>query len=211
KPLGDILRESEVIRDLRYFRGKIKGPCGSCEKASDCYGCRGAAYQLTGDYLGSDPLCWKNRHRRDEITFLPVAADELIPQKDTMRLIDTLVSLGERCARASVTVHGDMPFVDKEGYLDESAYVEMVAQATAAMGGIKQLGLPGRKPEGFLLGARSFTVYKRARVDDRLMISVQKTAKYGDFGILQGRIMRGKELLAEGEIKIWHNMAEKES
>jgi radical SAM protein with 4Fe4S-binding SPASM domain len=58
--LGDILCRSQLVRDLKNFRQTIKGPCRSCEKADQCYGCRGAAYQMTGDYLASDPLCWKN-------------------------------------------------------------------------------------------------------------------------------------------------------
>ncbi len=58
--LADILKNSEVVRNLKNYREMIKGPCGSCEMSSDCYGCRGAAYQLTGDYLASDPTCWRN-------------------------------------------------------------------------------------------------------------------------------------------------------
>jgi radical SAM protein with 4Fe4S-binding SPASM domain len=58
--LADILCRSQLIKDLKNFRETIKGPCRSCDKADQCYGCRGAAYQLTGDYLASDPLCWKN-------------------------------------------------------------------------------------------------------------------------------------------------------
>jgi radical SAM protein with 4Fe4S-binding SPASM domain len=59
-PLGDILSGSRLLKDLKNYRQTIKGPCGSCDKAEHCYGCRGAAYQMTGDYLASDPLCWKN-------------------------------------------------------------------------------------------------------------------------------------------------------
>ena len=58
--LADILKNSEVVRNLKNYREMIKGPCGSCEKSSECYGCRGAAYQLTGDYLASDPTCWRH-------------------------------------------------------------------------------------------------------------------------------------------------------
>ncbi|MCP4681778.1 MAG: radical SAM protein, partial [Desulfobacterales bacterium] len=60
KKLADIIRDSEVFRNLKNFRHTIKGKCHSCKKADSCYGCRGAAYQLTGDYLASDPLCWEN-------------------------------------------------------------------------------------------------------------------------------------------------------
>lgn len=58
--LRDIIQQSEVIHNLKNYRELIKGPCRTCEKASECYGCRGAAYQLTGDYLASDPTCWRN-------------------------------------------------------------------------------------------------------------------------------------------------------
>ncbi|MCG8334174.1 MAG: radical SAM protein [Proteobacteria bacterium] len=60
KSLGKILQESEVMRNLKNYKETIKGECAACEKSEYCYGCRGTAYQLTGDYLASDPLCWKN-------------------------------------------------------------------------------------------------------------------------------------------------------
>lgn len=60
KPLRQILSESQVLKDLKDHRNTIKGPCAACDKADHCYGCRGAAYQVTGDYLASDPLCWRN-------------------------------------------------------------------------------------------------------------------------------------------------------
>jgi radical SAM protein with 4Fe4S-binding SPASM domain len=58
--LSNIIRNSQVLRNLRNYRSTIKGPCRTCEKAVECYGCRGASYQLTGDYLASDPMCWRN-------------------------------------------------------------------------------------------------------------------------------------------------------
>jgi radical SAM protein with 4Fe4S-binding SPASM domain len=58
--LADILRNSEVISNLKNYRETITGKCKTCEKANECYGCRGAAYQITGDYLASDPTCWRN-------------------------------------------------------------------------------------------------------------------------------------------------------
>ncbi len=62
QPLADILNGSQVIQDLKNFRQTIKGPCASCDQAEACYGCRGAAYQMTGDYLASDPTCWRNQN-----------------------------------------------------------------------------------------------------------------------------------------------------
>jgi radical SAM protein with 4Fe4S-binding SPASM domain len=58
-PLAEILAGSPVLGALRRYRETITGPCSRCEKHAVCYGCRGAAFQLTGDYLASDPLCWR--------------------------------------------------------------------------------------------------------------------------------------------------------
>ncbi len=57
---ADIISTSEVINNLKNYREMIKGECRDCDKAEECYGCRGAAFQLTGDYLASDPTCWRN-------------------------------------------------------------------------------------------------------------------------------------------------------
>lgn len=58
--LAEILAGSPVIASLRRVRENIKGACARCDLLSQCYGCRGMAYHLTGDYLAPDPLCWRN-------------------------------------------------------------------------------------------------------------------------------------------------------
>ena len=60
RPLAEILAGSQVLKDLKNYRETIKGGCRTCDRADVCYGCRGAAFQLTRDYLASDPLCWRN-------------------------------------------------------------------------------------------------------------------------------------------------------
>ncbi len=60
-PLSDILRTSPLIHDLRNIRTTIKGICAQCDLKAQCYGCRGMAYQATGDYLAADPLCWRHK------------------------------------------------------------------------------------------------------------------------------------------------------
>lgn len=43
------------IRDKRNLKGK----CNSCDLVCQCSGCRAMAYAVTGDFLESDPQCWK--------------------------------------------------------------------------------------------------------------------------------------------------------
>ena len=58
KTLGEILDSSEVINKLRNVFDHLEGECSDCKHGSECYGCRGNAYQITGNYLASDPTCW---------------------------------------------------------------------------------------------------------------------------------------------------------
>ncbi|MBI5409838.1 MAG: radical SAM protein [Nitrospirae bacterium] len=57
--LKGILENSPIISDLRNIYDRIEGACKNCEHNCDCYGCRGNAYQITGNYLASDPTCWR--------------------------------------------------------------------------------------------------------------------------------------------------------
>ena len=203
--LKDILAQSEVMGDLRNYRTNIKGPCRKCDKSDNCYGCRGAAYQLTGDYLASDPLCWENAEHQNDIAHLPIAVDRLIPQKAPMRVIDNLIKIGERTAEFNVTISNDMLFVREDGTLEESVYLEMVAQAAAALTGFKNLGVNGKVVDGLLLGAKKFDILGKAHIGDTLTISIFKYARFGDFAIIKGNVSLGEDIIAQGEIKIWQN------
>ena len=54
------------------------------------------------------------------------------------------------------------------------------------------------------MGAKKIVVHKPARCGDRLVTTIRKTHKFEDFGVVQGRIERNGECLAEGEIKVYH-------
>lgn len=210
RKLSDIIRESEVVQDLRDYSRHIKGPCRDCDKSDDCYGCRGAAYQLTGDYLASDPWCWNNADRQNDIVHLPLAVDRIIPQQPPMRVIDKLDKVAERTGEASVRISNDMLYVREDGILDEIAYLELIAQGAAALNGFKELGVSNEVAEGFLIGAKKLEILGKAEIGDFLTVSIFKDARYGDFSIVQGRVSRGDEILAQGEIKTWLNNSKKE-
>jgi radical SAM protein with 4Fe4S-binding SPASM domain len=203
--LKEILRDSEVVQDLKNYKDMIKGPCGECESLEACYGCRGTAYQMTGDYLASDPLCWKNIDRHDEIMFLPVDVARVIPHKPPMLLIDRLLEVKERASVSEMTVRKDMLFVGDNCKLDDASYPEIISQAVAAQEGFRRFG--GRNPlvEGFLLGITNLVIHGTAYVGDTLNISLFKKAKFGDFGILTGEVYNGEVLIARGEIKVWQS------
>ncbi len=49
----------EKLKIFRNINKNILGKCRTCVENWRCYGCRAIAYHLTGNYLESDPLCWK--------------------------------------------------------------------------------------------------------------------------------------------------------
>jgi len=52
-----IWEKSPTLAQLRS-RELLKGECGRCEYKQTCAGCRGRAYEETGDILASDSGCW---------------------------------------------------------------------------------------------------------------------------------------------------------
>jgi radical SAM protein with 4Fe4S-binding SPASM domain len=208
RPLKTIIGESRMFEDLRNFKGRIKGPCSVCGQADECYGCRGAAYQLTGDYLASDPLCWRNKHRLDEIIRLPSSAAPFAPQALPMLLIDQLVSVGDGDAVTETTVRADMPFVNGAGSLDNAAYLEILAQTVAVFHGFRCHGKSRVAPCGMLLGTRNLHIHGEARVGDLLRIQIRHSTSFGAYSVLTGVITRSGQKLADGELKVWERPSE---
>jgi radical SAM protein with 4Fe4S-binding SPASM domain len=55
--ITSIWENSPVLAELRQ-RELLKGECGSCSYKVTCSGCRGRAYEGTGDIMAADPGCW---------------------------------------------------------------------------------------------------------------------------------------------------------
>jgi radical SAM protein with 4Fe4S-binding SPASM domain len=56
QPLSEIYRSAPALKALRDM-DLLHGKCGSCEFRWACGGSRARAYAMTGDLMGSDPLC----------------------------------------------------------------------------------------------------------------------------------------------------------
>jgi len=207
RKLGDIIGRSTVIDDLRNFRETIKGPCAECDKLQDCYGCRGAAYQLTGDYLASDPLCWENSGKSHEILSLPANAEGLVPHAKPMLVIDRLMEVKEKTV-VEVDISQNVFTTNNDGEVEDVLFIEMIAQAMAAHNGYKNQN--GSKPQqGFLVGVNNFRIYKHVNIGDTLRIEIQKSLEFNnELAVIRGEVFKNGDKLAEGDIKVWHKVAE---
>ena len=199
RKLADILMNSRVMRNLKDFRRMIKGPCRSCEKAESCYGCRGAAYQLTGDYLASDPLCWKNSGELlDRPPSLPTDAQQWLPHRPPITMIERLVEFGEWSA-AEAGITPDNRFL-RDGVLDAEAIPELVAQTCAVINGFEE---DNHHIEGMLTGMRNVEFLAPIRSGDKLRIEVRENARIDNYHTLDFRVYRAeRELCVRGELSI---------
>ncbi|HJO93642.1 MAG TPA: radical SAM protein [Victivallales bacterium] len=201
--LSNIIKSSEIIQYLRDYRKRIKGPCSKCDKAEECYGCRGAAFQQTGDPLASDPLCWKNQNKLDQIYSLPYPVKKIIPQTLSMQMIDYITRIGDKTVETEMTVRADNPFLEKNKFLSEYVYAEIIAQTVASANGFYALGHGIKQGIGYVIGIKKMKIFAHAKVGDKLIIKMYKTTKFGHYGVVRGTVYLGSKILAQGELKLF--------
>lgn len=198
-PLATMLSESHLIQDLKNHREMIKGPCRTCDKAERCYGCRGAAYQMTGDYLASDPLCWRNAGRLDEIEVLPVPAARYLPHRPPMAMVEKILAIGPESA-AEMTVREGNPFLRPDGTLDPAAIPEIAAQSAAAVDSFR---FDGASRPGFLVSAKRVKVLRQIRRGDVLRIAFGEENPLPKWHAIRfGIALADGSPCAEGEIDV---------
>ena len=198
--LADILANSNVLRKLKNFRSTIKGPCRTCEKADACYGCRGTAYQLTGDYLASDPLCWKTCDQLlKQKPLLPCDARQWIPHGPQIAMVTRLLEFGE-WSKVEAEIEPDNRFL-RCGILDPEVIPEIVAQSCAVVTGFE---LDDHQVKGMLTGMRTVEMLEDVRSGDTLIIEVRETSQIDNYYTLDFKLYRKKDnvLCSRGELSI---------
>lgn len=134
---------------------------------------------------------------------LPLAIEALIPHRKPMRLVDRLIDIEAQGGKAEAVITADNVLLDEEGQLDNIALAEMIAQTYAAVKGYRdRLGGEPTK-QGFLVGMRKIQFLRTASVGDRLRIQVDTVGAIAGFAVVEGRVTRHQEVIAEGELKLW--------
>jgi predicted hotdog family 3-hydroxylacyl-ACP dehydratase len=134
---------------------------------------------------------------------LPLAAEELIPHRRPLRLVDRLLEIDGKNGVVEALIAAENPLVDGQGYLEDVALTELLAQAYAAVKGY--LDRVAEKPvrQGFLVGIKKFVKLSSVRASERLRIVIRTLGELEDFAVGEGEIWRASELVARGEIKVW--------
>ena len=134
---------------------------------------------------------------------LPLNADTLLPHRPPMLLVDQLIDFSPSKGRVTASVSRDDLFVCDDGQLETVALIELVAQAYATIKGYDDTLNQRPVQRGFLVGGRSFNVYRQARSGEQLIIDINTVAQLDGFSVIDGVITCGDEVLAKGSIKLW--------
>lgn len=133
---------------------------------------------------------------------LPQAAENLLPHRPPMMLIDRLISYNpDRSGSAEVELRADCVLMN--GTLNRVALVEMMAQTYAAIKGYEDLSQNKPVMEGFLVGIRKSRFPAPAQVGDRLTIEVANIGTIDGFHMINAHVRRDATVLAEGTLKLF--------
>lgn len=136
---------------------------------------------------------------------LPLAAQELIPHRPPMRLVERLLEVDGKNGVVEARIGSAALLIDAEGMLEELALVEIMAQSYATLKGYidRRDQLPVR--QGFLVGIKKMVCYASVQADDLLQVHIRTIAELEDFAVAEGEIRRGDEVIAAGDVKVWIN------
>jgi 3-hydroxymyristoyl/3-hydroxydecanoyl-(acyl carrier protein) dehydratase len=152
---------------------------------------------------------WDNdvkREREETIPGLPCQAVALVPQRPPMLIVGRLLER-DRQANFSLleaVVPENGVFVERDGGVLPEYFIELVAQAMAAVNGYDGLVDGEEAGRGFLVGIDNFRWQGSAGSGERLKIEIEKDYEFGPVSVMAGKVFnRAGEMVAAGEIKAW--------
>lgn len=133
----------------------------------------------------------------------PIPAEQLIPHRLPLRLVDRLLDYdGLQGVVESTFLPGSICLRD-DGSIEQPAMVELIAQSFAAVKGFADHQEGKRVDKGYLVGVRQFVFQGTAYANERLLIYITKTGETDEFAMAEGRVTRDQEVLAFGNVMVW--------
>lgn len=137
---------------------------------------------------------------------MPCPASQLVAQRPPMLLAGELLQRDRpnNHGLVSATVPDAGVFAVGAGRVIPEYYVELVAQAMAAVNGFDALsdGIASRK--GLLVGIDAFCWLADARAGEKLTVEVVKTFVFGPVTTAAGKVFNSRgDVIATGELKAW--------
>lgn len=125
--------------------------------------------------------------------------DKYIPQRPPIQVVDKIISQEEGKIICEVDWPSKTFFIRKDNSCILPVMVEMVAQTSAVMLGMREKN----NKLGMLTAVKNFEFYSSPRPDEKILVEVNIDGELGFHKIVQGKIFQNKKLLAKGYIFLY--------
>lgn len=134
---------------------------------------------------------------------LPAKADHFLPHDFPMVFIDRLLEADSERGFCELQLSSAHIFVDAQGLIDRTCYVELAAQCFAAVKGWNLACQGTPFSSGFLVGVQAFECLEDAKLGDVLHIETIELGAFDGYTVVRATIIRGDETIAQGKIKLY--------
>lgn len=134
---------------------------------------------------------------------LPCETELLVPHRRPIRMIDRLVEFNDKSGVVGAFISAENLLVGEDGILDNTAFVELIAQAYAAIKGYDDLSHNRPVKKGFLVAVKHMECNGEVRLGDLLTIRASTISEVGDFTIAEGSVMREDKVIASASLTLW--------
>ncbi len=135
---------------------------------------------------------------------LPLKAEQLIPQRGKMKLIDQLVWVSAEEACAETDMSGKKMFLTPSRHVLPSAIIELAAQSTACFSGyIRLLEDEGSARSGYLVGLQDFVFDELPCCAEKLSFKLKQESSIGFYSLTSVIVFSNDTQIATGLLKTW--------
>jgi predicted hotdog family 3-hydroxylacyl-ACP dehydratase len=135
---------------------------------------------------------------------MSIDIEALIPHRDRMRLIETVVAVDDQRALTAATTSDDWPLYG-DGSVDVLVTIELVAQTAALLEGWKRLHSGGGGISGWLVGIKNGD-FSRPRLAVPATVVTEVTRSYAleGYAVFSGTVRMGEEIVASLSVQAFH-------
>ena len=147
--------------------------------------------------------------KQTETIKLPCPAEQLLPHRPPMLLIDSLLQREKDTAIASATLTQDNIFYSNEHGLVEEYFIELVAQTMAAANGFDALLEHGPVKDGFIVGIETFSLHQTQHQQGTFRVVAAKDMEFAQMQVIDGAVFADSTCIASVRLKLWEDKTSK--
>ena len=139
---------------------------------------------------------------KDQVSF-PISARDIIPHAPSILMIDKLIDFKDCACTVEAIVSPDNIMLDENNMLNQSAIIEIIAQASAAFKGCEDKINGKELTRGFLVGIKKIQFHNSVFSGDKILINIKITTNFSGFTVMDGKVLRDGQIIASASMKLW--------